>query len=71
MLTSTAPIPTDTDVVGVRLATEPAAPAPKRQPLLVVKGMTKRFGQVQALVDADLELYAGEVVALVGDNGAG
>jgi D-xylose transport system ATP-binding protein len=33
--------------------------------------MTKRFGQVKALVDADLELYAGEVVALVGDNGAG
>ena len=44
---------------------------PTRQPLLVAKGMTKRFGRVQALVDADLELYPGEVVALVGDNGAG
>jgi D-xylose transport system ATP-binding protein len=33
--------------------------------------MTKPFGQVEALVGVDLELYAGEVVALVGDNGAG
>jgi D-xylose transport system ATP-binding protein len=41
------------------------------RPLLAATGMTKRFGQVEALVDVDLELYAGEVVALVGDNGAG
>ena len=41
------------------------------RPLLVATGMTKHFGQVEALVDVDLELYAGEVVALVGDNGAG
>ncbi|MGZ8649668.1 MAG: ATP-binding cassette domain-containing protein, partial [Solirubrobacteraceae bacterium] len=33
--------------------------------------MTKRFGRVQALTDAHIELYPGEVVALVGDNGAG
>ena len=31
------------------------------RPLLVATGMTKRFGQVEALVDVDLELYAGEV----------
>jgi D-xylose transport system ATP-binding protein len=71
MLTSTTLTPTDSEVVGLPLATGPILPAPQRQPLLVAKGMTKRFGQVQALVDADLELYAGEVVALVGDNGAG
>jgi ABC-type glutathione transport system ATPase component len=41
------------------------------QPLLVASGLSKRFGQVEALVDVDLELRAGEVVALVGDNGAG
>ena len=44
---------------------------PEEQPVLVATGMTKRFGQVEALVDVNLELYAGEVVALVGDNGAG
>ncbi|HET6547474.1 MAG TPA: substrate-binding domain-containing protein [Solirubrobacter sp.] len=38
-------------------------------PRLRLEGMTKRFGGVEALVDADFEVYAGEVVALVGDNG--
>lgn len=41
------------------------------QPLLVMRGINKRFGAVQALTDVDLECAAGEVVALVGDNGAG
>ncbi len=34
-------------------------------------GISKRFGAVQALTDVDFEVYAGEVVGLVGDNGAG
>jgi D-xylose transport system ATP-binding protein len=40
-------------------------------PLLECTGICKRFGAVEALVDVDFEVYAGEVVALVGDNGAG
>jgi D-xylose transport system ATP-binding protein len=40
-------------------------------PLLAIKGVSKRFGPVEALKDVDLELKGGEVVALVGDNGAG
>jgi D-xylose transport system ATP-binding protein len=40
-------------------------------PLLELKGISKRFGAVQALVDVDFEIDAAEVVALVGDNGAG
>jgi D-xylose transport system ATP-binding protein len=46
-------------------------PQRERQPVLAATGMTKHFGQVEALTDVDLELYPGEVVALVGDNGAG
>ncbi len=42
-----------------------------KTPLLALKGISKRFGAVQALTDVDLEIYAGEVVGLVGDNGAG
>jgi len=40
-------------------------------PLLELRGVSKRFGAVEALTDVDFELRAGEVVGLVGDNGAG
>ena len=40
-------------------------------PLLQLKGVSKRFGPVQALNNVDFEVNAGEVVGLVGDNGAG
>ena len=36
-----------------------------------LRGVSKRFGAVQALEDVDLALVAGEVHALVGENGAG
>ena len=44
---------------------------PAREPLLELKGITKRFGAVQALTSVSMRAYRGEVVALVGDNGAG
>jgi simple sugar transport system ATP-binding protein len=40
-------------------------------PALALKGIRKRFGEVQALDDVDLELRHGEILALVGENGAG
>jgi fructose transport system ATP-binding protein len=39
--------------------------------LIAVKGIVKRYGGVVALNGIDLELWPGEVVALMGDNGAG
>ncbi|WP_314221780.1 ATP-binding cassette domain-containing protein [Streptomyces zaehneri] len=41
------------------------------QPLLALRGVSKRFAAVQALEDVELEIRAGEVVALMGDNAAG
>ena len=41
------------------------------EPLVKMRGITKRFGGVLALQGVDLEAYAGEVLAIVGDNGAG
>src|SRR6202043_3704222 len=40
-------------------------------PRLSLRGISKSFGAVRALTDVDFEVYAGEVVGLVGDNGAG
>jgi ABC-type sugar transport system ATPase subunit len=41
------------------------------RPLLEVRGLYKSFGPVQALTDVDLDLPAGRITALCGDNGAG
>lgn len=40
-------------------------------PALQMRGVTKRFGAVVACQDVDLQVGAGEVVALAGHNGAG
>ena len=40
-------------------------------PRLTIAGARKRFGGVHALRGVDLEVAAGEVHALLGENGAG
>jgi len=45
--------------------------APDGTPLLRLRGISKSFGAVQALSDVNLDVRAGEVTALLGDNGAG
>ena len=41
------------------------------EPVLQARGIVKRFGHVTALSGADFDLYAGEILAVIGDNGAG
>lgn len=41
------------------------------EPVLRAKGLVKRYGRVTALDRADFELYQGEVLGVIGDNGAG
>ena len=40
-------------------------------PILTARGIVKRYGSVTALNHADFDLYPGEVLAVIGDNGAG
>ena len=41
------------------------------EPILALSGISKSFPGVRALHDVSLELYPGEVTALIGENGAG
>jgi ABC-type sugar transport system ATPase subunit len=51
--------------------TETPPPQDAGGALLALRGVSKRFGPVQALNKVDLEIPPGKVTALIGDNGAG
>ena len=40
-------------------------------PVMRARNLVKRYGRVTALSGSDLELYPGEILAVIGDNGAG
>jgi fructose transport system ATP-binding protein len=40
-------------------------------PVLQARGLVKRYGRVTALDNADFDLYPGEILGVIGDNGAG
>ncbi len=41
------------------------------EPILTGRGLVKRYGRVTALDNADFDLMKGEILAVIGDNGAG
>jgi ribose transport system ATP-binding protein len=41
------------------------------EPVLSLRGISKRYGLLEVLKNVSLDVYAGEVVALLGENGAG
>ena len=41
------------------------------EPILKARGLVKRYGKVTALDHADFDLMPGEILAVIGDNGAG
>ncbi len=57
--------------VTIRSGSMSEVPAPQRVPVLWARGLAKSFGRVVALNGVDVDLYAGEVLGIIGDNGAG
>jgi fructose transport system ATP-binding protein len=41
------------------------------EPILSARGLVKRYGRVTALDRADFDVLPGEILAIIGDNGAG
>ncbi|MBM1813935.1 ATP-binding cassette domain-containing protein [Pseudosulfitobacter pseudonitzschiae] len=41
------------------------------EPMLKARGLVKRYGKVTALDHCDFDLMPGEILAIIGDNGAG
>jgi simple sugar transport system ATP-binding protein len=58
MTTPTTPKPAQTERTGTT-------------PILEARKLSRSFGHVRALNNADFDIFPGEVVALIGDNGAG
>jgi fructose transport system ATP-binding protein len=50
---------------------EPDHLPPAGQPVLQARGLVKRYGRVTAIDGADFDLRSGEILAVIGDNGAG
>ncbi len=48
-----------------------SSPVRSETPVLSARGLVKTFGKVVGLDGVDLDLYPGEVLAIIGDNGAG
>jgi fructose transport system ATP-binding protein len=53
------------------MSTPAASTSSNNPPVIEARGLVKRYGQVTALDGADFELRAGEILAVIGDNGAG
>jgi len=68
---------TDTDIDNTDATPDPKSTAAgppssdERKPVLQARGLVKTFGHVVGLDGVDIELYRGEVLAIIGDNGAG
>jgi len=69
------PVTASMDGTAKPTVDEPARPLgagePEPGPIMQMHGISKRFGEIQALDDVSLDLLPGEIHALLGENGAG
>ncbi len=57
--------------IGRRILRRPSLKIMQSDPVLALNGLTKSFGEINAVKDVSLVLKNGEVLALLGENGAG
>ncbi|MET3172430.1 UNVERIFIED_ORG: peptide/nickel transport system ATP-binding protein [Arthrobacter sp. UYCu721] len=57
--------------VQVRIPSIRSAPAPGRKPVINIDGLTAGYGSNTVLEGINLEVYAGDCVALLGESGSG
>ena len=58
-------------MTGAASQAVPSKPPAEQRPLLAARGLSKSFGGTRALVGVDIDLWPGEVHALIGQNGSG
>jgi ABC-2 type transport system ATP-binding protein len=58
-------------VMEEALATRGAAPSPNGHHAIAVRGLAKRYGEIEAVRGVDFEVRRGEVFGFLGPNGAG
>ena len=61
----------DPEGFGMSNDSETFKPTSAPTPILQARGLVKRYGRVVALDNADFDLLPGEILAVIGDNGAG
>jgi len=59
------------DPEGVGMSNDSQTVKSASTPIVQARGLVKRYGRVVALDNADFDLLPGEVLAVIGDNGAG
>ena len=61
----------DPEGFGMSTDSQRSKPTSASTPIVQARGLIKRYGRVVALDNADFDLLPGEILAVIGDNGAG
>jgi fructose transport system ATP-binding protein len=61
----------DPEGFGMNTDSQTSKPTSASTPIVQARGLVKRYGRVVALDNADFDLLPGEILAVIGDNGAG